>query len=75
MSNNVIEELSKDDEANADSDVGEAGPSSKKVAEVQPFKSGEIDFDDNNHRPKEFTMTVDRTVSKRRIMETRIKPI
>ena len=39
MSNNVIEELSKDDEANADSDVGEAGPSSKKVAEVQPFKS------------------------------------
>ena len=46
MSNNVIEELSKDDEANADSDVGEAGPSSKKVAEVQPFKSGEIDFDE-----------------------------
>lgn len=31
---------------------------------------GEIDFDDNNHRPKEFTMTVDKTVSKRRIMET-----
>ena len=31
---------------------------------------GEVDFDDNNHRPKEFTMTVDSTVSKRRIMET-----
>ena len=31
---------------------------------------GEIDFDDKNHRPKEFTMTVDKTVSKRRIMET-----
>ena len=31
---------------------------------------GEIDFYDNNHRPKEFTMTVDKTVSKRRIMET-----
>ena len=31
---------------------------------------GEVDFDDNNHRPKEFTMTVDITGSKRRIMET-----
>ena len=31
---------------------------------------GEIAFDDNNHRPKEFTMTVDKTVSIRRIMET-----
>lgn len=31
---------------------------------------GEIDFDDSNHRPKEFTMTVDSTVSKRRILET-----
>lgn len=31
---------------------------------------GEIDFDDSNHRPKEFTITVDSTVSKRRIMET-----
>ena len=25
---------------------------------------GEVDFDDNNHRPKEFTMTVDSTVSR-----------
>lgn len=31
---------------------------------------GEIDFDDSNHRPREFTITVDSTVSKRRIMET-----
>ena len=31
---------------------------------------GEVDFDDSNHRPKEFTMTVDATGSKRRIMET-----
>ena len=31
---------------------------------------GEIDFDDNNHRPKEFRMTVDKTVSKRRMLET-----
>jgi len=31
---------------------------------------GEIDFDDSNHRPKEFTMTVDCSVSKRKIMET-----
>lgn len=31
---------------------------------------GEIDFEDSNHKPKEFTMTVDTTVSKRRILET-----
>ena len=31
---------------------------------------GEVDFDDSNHRPKEFTITVDSTGSKRRIMET-----
>jgi hypothetical protein len=31
---------------------------------------GEVDFDDNNHRPKEFTITVDSTGSKRTIMET-----
>ena len=31
---------------------------------------GEVDFDDTNHRPKEFTMTVDSSVSRRRIMET-----
>ena len=31
---------------------------------------GELDFDDSNHRPREFTMTVDCSVSKRRIMET-----
>jgi DNA-binding transcriptional ArsR family regulator len=31
---------------------------------------GEIDFNDSNHRPKEFTITVDCTVPKRRIMET-----
>ena len=31
---------------------------------------GEIDFDDHNHRPREFTITVDSTVSKRRMMET-----
>ncbi len=48
MSNNVIEELSKDDEANADSDVGEAGPSSKKVAEVQPFNVALVETDDED---------------------------
>lgn len=31
---------------------------------------GEIDYDDSNYRPREFTITVDCTVSKRRIMET-----
>jgi len=31
---------------------------------------GEVDFDDSNHRPKEFTITVDSTGSKRTIMET-----
>lgn len=31
---------------------------------------GEIDFDDSNHRPKEFTMIIDCTGSKRTIMET-----
>lgn len=31
---------------------------------------GEVDFDDHNHRPKEFTITVDSTGSKRKIMET-----
>ena len=31
---------------------------------------GEVDFDDTNHRPQEFTMTVDSSVSRRRIMET-----
>jgi hypothetical protein len=31
---------------------------------------GEVDFDDSNHRPKEFTITVDSTGSKRKIMET-----
>ena len=31
---------------------------------------GEVDFDDNNHRPKEFTMVIDSTGPKRRVMET-----
>ena len=31
---------------------------------------GEVDFDDSNHKPKEFTITVDGTGSKRKIMET-----
>ena len=31
---------------------------------------GEIDFDDTNHRPREFTITVDCTGSKRTMMET-----
>ena len=31
---------------------------------------GEVDFDDSNHNPKEFTITVDSTGSKRRMMET-----
>jgi hypothetical protein len=31
---------------------------------------GEVDFDDSNHKPKEFTITVDSTGSKRRMMET-----
>ena len=31
---------------------------------------GEIDFDDNHIDPREFTMTVDSTVSKRTVMET-----
>lgn len=31
---------------------------------------GEIDFDDSNHRPKEFTMTIDCAGSKRTVMET-----
>lgn len=30
----------------------------------------EVDFDDRNHKPREFTITVDCTVSKRRIMES-----
>ena len=31
---------------------------------------GEVDFDDKNHKPREFTITIDCTVSKRRIMES-----
>ena len=31
---------------------------------------GEIDFDDSNHRPNEFTMTIDCAGSKRTVMET-----
>ena len=31
---------------------------------------GEVDFDDNNHRPKDFTMVVDCSGSKRQVMET-----
>jgi hypothetical protein len=31
---------------------------------------GEIDFDDRSHKPKEFSITVDCTGPKRRIMET-----
>ena len=31
---------------------------------------GEVDFEDNNHRPKDFTMVVDCTGPQRRVMET-----
>ena len=31
---------------------------------------GEVDFDDSNHNPKEFTITVASTGSKRKMMET-----
>jgi hypothetical protein len=35
---------------------------------------GEVDFDDTNHRPKEFTITVDSTGSKRTIRQWTATP-